>query len=78
MASRTQAVDSFGHLPHPWIDKTVRDIACGQTGRLMAVVKEQTGFASGAPLTARLAYIRDARGVEWSTAVNNIELDGHP
>jgi hypothetical protein len=66
--------DTFGHLPHPWIGHTVRDIACNQTGQLTAVVQEPAGFASDRPLPPRLAYIRGASGVEWSTAVSNLEL----
>lgn len=76
MAPRTAQTDTFGHHAHPWINKTVRDIASGQSGQLAAVVTEPAGFASGAPLVARLAYIRGANGIEWSTAVGNIELDG--
>lgn len=71
-----KTADTYGHVKHPWVGMTVRDIASGQTGLLMAVVVEPAGFVSGAPRVARLAYIKDARGVEWSTAVSNIELDG--
>ncbi|MEW2415262.1 hypothetical protein AB0953_16325 [Streptomyces sp. NPDC046866] len=70
----SQDTDTFCHLPHPWIGQTVRDIACGQTGRLTAVVQEPAGFASGRPRQPRLAYIRAASGVEWTTAVSNLEL----
>ncbi|MFE2140160.1 hypothetical protein ACFXA3_00070 [Streptomyces sp. NPDC059456] len=75
MATRkTLSTDTFGHQTHPWIGKTVTDIACQQTGELMAVVIEPAGFASGAPRVSRLAYIKAASGIEWSTALANVEL----
>ncbi|MFI5985016.1 hypothetical protein ACIBEA_29640 [Streptomyces sp. NPDC051555] len=61
-------------MTHPWIGQTVYDIASGQTGTLAAVVEEPTGFASGAPRVARLAYVRSAKQVEWSTALGNLSL----
>lgn len=79
MATRpTEASDAFGHAAHPWIGKTVYDIANGQTGLLMAVVAEPTGFVSGAPRVARLAYVRSDEGVEWSTVPDNLSLAGAP
>lgn len=74
MARNTTAADTLGHLPHPWLHQAVVDIACQQTGELMAVVQEPAGFVSGAPRHARLAYIRAASGIEWSTALANVEL----
>lgn len=77
MATRTTALaDAFGHADHPWLGKAVYDIANGQTGLLMAVVTEPAGFASGPPRAGRLAYVRDSRGVEWSTALANLSLVG--
>jgi hypothetical protein len=66
--------DAFCHLPHPWIGQAVRDIACNQIGRLTAVIQEPAGFVTGRPDHPRLAYIRAASGIEWSTAVSNLEL----
>lgn len=75
MATRiTQASDTFGHVAHPWIGKTVYDIANGQTGLLMAVVVEPAGFVSGAPRVARLAYVRNDKNIEWSTVLANLSL----
>lgn len=78
MALRPHASDTFGHVTHPWIGKTVYDIANGQTGLLTAVVDEPAGFASGAPRVVRLAYVRNAKSVEWSTALSNLSLAGTP
>lgn len=69
-----QHSDTFGHVAHHWIGKAVYDIASGQTGVLTAVVEEPAGFVTGAPRVARLAYIRSAKCVEWSTALSNLSL----
>ncbi|MFE9844648.1 hypothetical protein [Streptomyces goshikiensis] len=63
-------------MAHPWIGQSVYDIANGQTGLLMAVVTEPAGFATGAPRIAKLAYVRNDKNVEWSTALGNLSLAG--
>ncbi|MEW2416801.1 hypothetical protein AB0953_24155 [Streptomyces sp. NPDC046866] len=66
--------DSFGHEPHPWLGRAVQDIPSKGTGRLMAVVHEKVRNHEGQERWVRLAYIRPASGIEWSTAVCNISL----
>lgn len=66
--------DSFGHERHAWIGRIVQDIPSKGTGRLMAVVHEKVLNHEGHERWVRLAYIRPASGVEWSTAVGNISL----
>ncbi|MEV7420387.1 hypothetical protein [Streptomyces sp. NPDC089919] len=68
-------VGSFGHEAHPWIGEPVTDIASQASGKLTAVVREPVVDHRGSKTTVRLAYIKPASGVEWSTAVANIELD---
>ncbi|MFD3467034.1 hypothetical protein ACFWWM_11800 [Streptomyces sp. NPDC058682] len=63
--------NSFGHEQHPWIGHAVEDIASKGRGRLMAVVCESV---LNHERWVRLAYIRPASGIEWSTAVGNISL----
>ncbi|MGW7304040.1 hypothetical protein ACWGI1_00500 [Streptomyces sp. NPDC054835] len=61
---------SFFHEDcHPWLHKTVRDIANGGEGTLTAIVHEGNGGR-----TVRVAHIRPATGVEWTTAADNIQL----
>ncbi|RKT06993.1 hypothetical protein BX286_5041 [Streptomyces sp. 3211.6] len=66
--------DAFGHEWHPWLGRTVMDIPSKGTGRLMAVVYEQVCTFGGQEHWVRLAYIRPASGIEWSTALGNISL----
>lgn len=75
---KPQTRDTYGHVDHPWIGETVYDIASGQTGVLAAVVEEPAGFVSGAPRVSRLAYVKGARAIEWSTALANLSLGGAP
>ncbi|MFF1780097.1 hypothetical protein [Streptomyces virginiae] len=65
---------SFGHERHPWIGQAVEDIASKGKGRLMAVVCERVLNHEEQERWVRLAYIRPASGIEWSTAVGNISL----
>ncbi|MFD7320561.1 hypothetical protein ACFV9D_05635 [Streptomyces sp. NPDC059875] len=54
---------------HPWLHKTVRDIASRGEGELTAIVHEKTGSR-----TVRVAHIRPASGIEWTTSADNIQL----
>ncbi|MGZ9934449.1 hypothetical protein ACXNSR_31720 [Streptomyces sp. NC-S4] len=64
--------DANEHLPHALLNQTVRDIASGTEGTLMAVLHEDVGDR-----WAEIAYIRPAGGgVELTTAVANIEATG--
>ncbi|MFB7353458.1 hypothetical protein [Streptomyces gardneri] len=63
-------VDSFFHEDkHPWLHRTVRDIASRSEGELTAIVHEKTGSR-----TVRVAHIRLASGVEFSTSIDNVQL----
>ncbi|MFJ6017605.1 hypothetical protein [Streptomyces sp. NPDC092952] len=63
-------VASFLHEDdHPWLHKTVRDIASRGEGTLTEIVHETC-----AGRIVRVAHIRAASGVEWTTAANNIQL----
>ncbi|MFF9915614.1 hypothetical protein [Streptomyces sp. NPDC013457] len=62
-------VGSFFHEDeHPWLHKTVRDIASQAEGELTAIVHEETNGR-----TVRVAHIRPASGIEWTTAADNIQ-----
>ncbi|MFJ6521001.1 hypothetical protein ACIQJ4_22460 [Streptomyces filamentosus] len=63
------SVDSFGHERHPWIGRTVRDIASRGEGELTAVVQEETRGR-----IVRVAFIKAENNIEWSTAVGNVQL----
>ncbi len=63
-------MDSFGHEHHPWIGRTVRDIASRGEGELTAVVREEVSKGR----YVRVAYIRPESGIEWSTAPGNVQL----
>lgn len=61
---------SFFHEDgHPWLHRQVRDIASRGEGELTAIVHEQAGSR-----TVRIAHIRPANGIEWTTAAGNIQL----
>jgi hypothetical protein len=61
---------SFFHEDsHPWLHKQVRDIASSGEGELTAVVHEKSGSR-----TVRVAHIRPASGIEWTTAADNLQL----
>ncbi len=63
--------DANEHLPHPLLNKHVRDIASGREGILMAVVQQNMGTL--ADHWVEVAYIRPVGGgVETSTAATNI------
>ncbi|MFE7409556.1 hypothetical protein [Streptomyces laurentii] len=52
---------------HPLLHCPVRDIASGAEGELMAVAHERHGGR-----LIRIAHIRSANGIAWSTAADNI------
>ncbi|MCZ0980609.1 hypothetical protein O1L60_21020 [Streptomyces diastatochromogenes] len=52
---------------HPLLHQRVRDIASGGEGVLTAVVPEWHGGR-----LLRIAYVRPATGVAWTTAADNI------
>ncbi|MFI1654762.1 hypothetical protein ACH4ZU_07435 [Streptomyces sp. NPDC020472] len=54
---------------HPWLHKQVRDIASSGEGELTAIVQEKNGSR-----TVRVAHIRPASGIEWTTAADNLQL----
>ncbi|MFH8477006.1 hypothetical protein [Streptomyces sp. NPDC018000] len=63
-------VGSFFHEDeHPWLHKRVRDIVSRGEGQLTAIVHEETNGR-----TVRVAHIRPASGIEWTTAADNIQL----
>ncbi|GGV94063.1 hypothetical protein GCM10015535_58510 [Streptomyces gelaticus] len=63
-------VGSFFHEDeHPWLHKRVRDVASRGEGQLTAIVHEETNGR-----TVRVAHIRPASGIEWTTAADNIQL----
>ncbi|WP_030156047.1 hypothetical protein [Streptomyces sp. NRRL S-244] len=63
--------EQYEYVRHRLLGRRVRDIASGTDGELMAVINENVSD-SGAERWTRLAYIRDAAGLEFTTAVRNI------
>ncbi|MEU5915648.1 cyclophane-forming radical SAM peptide maturase AmcB [Streptomyces sp. NPDC047141] len=63
------AVDRAGYERHELLGRRVRDIASGGVGELMAVTHETHNDGR----TVRIAHIRPTSGVEWSTAVANVQ-----
>ncbi|MEV6730154.1 MULTISPECIES: hypothetical protein [unclassified Streptomyces] len=61
---------------HRLLGRRVRDIASGTEGELMAVINENVSD-SGAARWMPLAYVRDASGLEFTTAVGNIVPAGY-
>ncbi|MEU9857257.1 hypothetical protein [Streptomyces sp. NPDC047974] len=62
-------IGADGYEDHPLLNKTVRDIASRGEGVLTAVTHELHNHG-----TVRLAHIRPASGIEWTTAADNIQL----
>ncbi|MFI9112602.1 cyclophane-forming radical SAM peptide maturase AmcB [Streptomyces venezuelae] len=62
------AVDHAGYEQHELLGHEVRDVASRSAGVLMAVTHEVHGDGR----VVRVAHIRPASGVEWSTAVANV------
>ncbi|MGW6570888.1 hypothetical protein ACWGAN_01755 [Streptomyces sp. NPDC054945] len=64
--------DANQHVPHDLLNRSVRDIASGTEGILMAVVHENVGTLGDHWMD--IAYIRPERGgFEFTTAAANIE-----
>ncbi|MFG2645942.1 hypothetical protein ACGFYP_33795 [Streptomyces sp. NPDC048370] len=63
------AASLFHEDGHPWLHKTVRDIASRGEGELTAIVHEKANRR-----TLRVAHIRPASGIEWTTAADNVQL----
>ncbi|MGW1804152.1 hypothetical protein [Streptomyces sp. NPDC002078] len=57
-----------GYEQHPLLNTNVRDIASRSEGLLVAVTHELHSHG-----TVRVAHIRSASGVEWTTAADNIQ-----
>ncbi|WP_086822786.1 hypothetical protein [Streptomyces sp. NRRL B-24572] len=66
------AVDHAGYEQHELLGRRVRDIASRGEGELMAVTHEVHSDGR----VVRVAHIRPASGVEWSTAVGNVQAVG--
>ncbi|MFD8986103.1 hypothetical protein [Streptomyces sp. NPDC059564] len=63
--------EQYEYVRHRLLGRRVRDIASGTEGKLMAVINENVSD-SGAERWMHLAYVRDATGLEFTTAVHNI------
>ncbi|MFJ5804882.1 hypothetical protein [Streptomyces sp. NPDC093093] len=73
METRVQPPDgAFNHVDHPLLHKQVRDRRSDREGTLMAVLREPIGTVSGRQQHTLTAYVRDARGVEFTTAPSNV------
>ncbi|MFJ2788369.1 MULTISPECIES: hypothetical protein [unclassified Streptomyces] len=66
------AVDHAGYERYELLGRQVRDIASRGEGELMAVTHEV--HTDGR--VVRVAHIRPLSGVEWSTAVANVQVAG--
>ncbi|RKT07507.1 hypothetical protein BX286_5569 [Streptomyces sp. 3211.6] len=64
--------ERYEYQPHRLLWKRVRDIPSGAEGVLMAVVTENVSN-TGIEHWVDLAYIRNASGREFTTAVENVE-----
>lgn len=63
------SADHAGYEEHPLLHQRVRDIASRGEGELMAVTHELHSDGR----VVRIAHIRPASGVEWSTAADNLQ-----
>ncbi|MFJ3905672.1 hypothetical protein [Streptomyces sp. NPDC090025] len=59
-----------GYEDHPLLNKPVRDIASSGQGVLTAVTHELHDGGR----TVRVAHIRPASGVEWTTHADNVQI----
>ncbi|MGE7386949.1 hypothetical protein ACQKM2_15855 [Streptomyces sp. NPDC004126] len=64
--------EQYAYQPHRLLRKRVRDIASGIEGELMAVINENVSD-TGIERWMELAYIRNASGREFTTAVDNVQ-----
>ncbi|MFD8143374.1 hypothetical protein [Streptomyces sp. NPDC059708] len=60
------------YVPHRLLRRRVRDIASGVEGVLMAVINENVSDFADYEHWTELAYIRNASGREFTTAVENV------
>ncbi|MEW1636371.1 hypothetical protein AB0469_20110 [Streptomyces sp. NPDC093801] len=65
--------DRYEYVPHRLLRRRVRDIASGVEGELMAVVNENVSDSDAYEHWMELAYIRNASGREFTTAVANVQ-----
>ncbi|MEU8432145.1 hypothetical protein AB0F18_04420 [Streptomyces sp. NPDC029216] len=63
--------EQYEYVPHRLLHRRVRDIASGVEGVLMAVINENVSD-TGIERWMELAYIRNASGREFTTAVANV------
>ncbi|MEV7545869.1 hypothetical protein [Streptomyces sp. NPDC089915] len=64
--------EQYEYVPHQLLHHRVRDVASGTEGVLMAVINENVSDG-GAEYWMELAYIRNATGREFTTAVANVQ-----
>ncbi|MFD4245647.1 hypothetical protein ACFWP3_29250 [Streptomyces sp. NPDC058525] len=65
--------ERYGYVPHRLLRHRVRDLASGTEGVLMAVINENVSDSLAHERWMELAYIRNASGREFTTAVANVE-----
>ncbi|MEV7545200.1 hypothetical protein [Streptomyces sp. NPDC089915] len=65
--------DQYEYVPHRLLGRYVRDIASGVEGMLMAVINENVSDSDVYERWMELAYIRNASGREFTTAVTNVQ-----
>ena len=65
--------DALHHEDHPLIGSRVHDIASRQEGELTAIVCEPVTDRNGNRRYVRLAFIKAASGIEWSTSAESVE-----
>ncbi|MFF2192727.1 hypothetical protein [Streptomyces sp. NPDC058157] len=65
--------EQYEYVPHRLLRRRVRDIASGVEGVLMAVINENVSDAADYEHWMELAYIRNASGREFTTAVTNVQ-----
>ncbi|MFD4243278.1 hypothetical protein ACFWP3_17005 [Streptomyces sp. NPDC058525] len=65
----TYSVDHTGHEQHPLLQQQVQDIASKCVGTLDAVTHETHSDGR----VVRVAHVRPASGITWTTHADNIE-----
>ncbi|RKT04389.1 hypothetical protein BX286_2339 [Streptomyces sp. 3211.6] len=65
--------NQYEYVPHRLLRRRVRDIASGVEGELMAVINENVSDSDTYEHWMELAYIRNASGREFTTAVANVQ-----
>ncbi|KIF03664.1 hypothetical protein PL81_22985 [Streptomyces sp. RSD-27] len=64
--------NQYEYVPHRLLRRRVRDIASGVEGELMAVINENVSDSDTYEHWMELAYIRNASGREFTTAIANV------